>query len=91
LTSQSPRYQHEQLGQHIGEKPGDGHTKTQPDGRGVSTGPTAKAIPKLHIFPPLMRSNADLSALGSTLHAKPLPMKASLSKKAGSHWPLDER
>ena len=61
------------------------------DGGGVSTGPTAKAIPKLHIFPPLMRSNGDLSALGSTLHAKPLQMKASFSKKAGSHWRLDER
>jgi hypothetical protein len=43
------------LGQHMGEKPGNGHTKAQPERRRVSGGPIAKVIPKLHIFPPLLR------------------------------------
>jgi hypothetical protein len=37
----------------IGEKPGNGHTKAQPQRRRVSGGPTAKVIPELHILPPM--------------------------------------
>jgi hypothetical protein len=66
----------EQLGQHISEKPGDGHTKAQPERRGVSAGPTAKVIPKAS-----HSSAIDAPHAGKDLSAQEFTMELGPSKQ----------